>query len=107
LIREIREETGIDISDQQSDLKFFGYNIVTSNAAKVQDRFLQLRYILLHKQESADLSLHTGSEDKHQTYPDQIKFVKAVDLSIALTMIPWLNNSNELSSFYKFIQSNI
>lgn len=93
--REVLEETGLDISDVNEDLEFFGYYLIDEDG----DRFLQVRFILNLDKDSNDLDLNTHNE----VIEDSIKFIKAVTLKEATELIPWLSSTDE----FKVIQSKI
>lgn len=93
--REVLEETGLDISDANEDLEFFGYYLIDEDG----DRFLQVRFILNLDKDSNDLDLNTHNE----VIEDSIKFIKAVTLKKATELIPWLSSTDE----FQIIQSRI
>lgn len=96
-IREVLEETGVDISEYRDSLQFFGYNVVKELASN-EPPYTQVRYLLKVPKASHDLPLHTANEDPDQDQQDVIKFVRAVSIDEALALIPWLESSAEFGT---------
>jgi 8-oxo-dGTP pyrophosphatase MutT (NUDIX family) len=98
-IREIYEETGIDIKQQVSELTFFGYyfqrEVEVMSDINV-DEFLQLRYILKLNKASTDLTLEPNEVEGER---GQIQEVRAVTVEEACELIPWLGATEELGAF--------
>lgn len=91
-VREVREETGFDITDYANDLVFYGYfNIIEPEATPEQ--YLQVRYYVSVPLTMAELVLHVEDEDTVQGEHDAIKFVEAVSLEEAHKRIGWLHES--------------
>ena len=94
-IREVMEETGLDISINSKDINFFGYyNIEASGTGIVKEKFLQVRTCLKLDSNSDKLELKT-SENEEELEEDKIKFNKAATLNEVFTHIPWLKTKEE------------
>lgn len=102
-VREMREETGLEISDQTEGLQFFGYYIITEKDTETGelDIFLQVRYLLKVEANSAELALNPQEPDDVE---NKIKQAKAVNLEEAFQLIPWLSKTDELVTFRKIAQ---
>lgn len=100
-IREMNEETGVDIAPSAAGLTLFGYYLV-KNPSFAVGPILQMRlYVNLDRQ--TDLSnFHTANEDSQQAEVETIKFIKLVDSAEAVKLIPWLSESGE----YKYLKFN-
>jgi 8-oxo-dGTP pyrophosphatase MutT (NUDIX family) len=98
-VREVKEETGVDISQQASQLKFFGYyHVVKIEDDGSSQEFLQLRFTLRLEKPADALSLHVEHEDSSQDTSDQVKFARAVTVEEAKSLIFWLDGSDELKA---------
>lgn len=95
-VREVREETGLDIATLSDDLQFFGYQTVTDIGS--EDPYLQVRYLLKLGVKAPDLTLGVQHEDNQQTEKDIVKFVGAVSLAELTERIPWLEDSPEFAA---------
>jgi 8-oxo-dGTP pyrophosphatase MutT (NUDIX family) len=93
-VREVQEETGLDISDVTDSLQFFGYYVIHEPGQAIVD-YLQTRFFVELGKNADELDLHVGSEDEAQVAEDVIKFVEAPDIQTALSYIPWLADSPE------------
>jgi len=83
LIREIWEETGIDIKERINSVFKIGYYLVEFP----QEKFLQERYILNLNRESKSLSLKPHENEDDNT--PIIKYVKAIPVNKIGKYIPW------------------
>ncbi len=93
-VREVREETSLDISAGVEALEFIGYQTVKELDTD-KPEYLQVRYLLQLEDASDELTLGVGEEDAEQADEDVIKFVEAVDIDELLRRIPWLHDSPE------------
>lgn len=94
-VRELKEETGVSINTPD-ELKFFGYYRVTKQEEDGNVvRFLQIRFHYPSKSSSDELKLSAEGEDRAQAGEDRIRYVRAVSLSQAKNLIPWLAGSGE------------
>ena len=93
-VREVREETGLNIDEYIKDVAMFGYYIVNEPAA-MPSRYLQIRCKLPLTQSSVDLSLRVDGEDINQQDADVIKYVRAVPIDDIARYIPWMPKSGE------------
>ncbi len=92
--REVYEETGVDIRDNEDALQFFGYRVVTEkDGDDIITSYLQLRYHILVCFDSGSLSVM--QEDTLQPTDDVIQFVESVTLDEACQRIAWLRDSDE------------
>jgi 8-oxo-dGTP pyrophosphatase MutT (NUDIX family) len=96
LVREIWEETGIDIKGLEKTAVFFGYYVVEelNDQNQVTKKYLQVRYLLkLHKHDSElDLKTNESEEDIETVH---MQFVKTFTLPELFTHIKWLEASDE------------
>jgi 8-oxo-dGTP pyrophosphatase MutT (NUDIX family) len=99
--REVAEETGIDISAYQDQMKCFGYYIINEPAASPAD-YLQVRMLLKLPVHSDTLNLHADNERGQQPQEDMIRFVGAVGVREIAEYIPWMPEVDE----YQFLVSN-
>lgn len=101
-VREVREETGLDINSFLNEIKFFGYYLVTNSAAEASEkheptRFLQVRLSLALDRPSDDLLLIPQDEES----PDAVKLADLFTLEQSFEAVLWLQKSPELQSFLK------
>lgn len=101
-IREVSEETGLDISADSDNLQFFGYQVVTE-VGQATPPYLQIRFALRVDALANDLSLRVDTEDTIQAEQDIIKYVKAVPIADIISYIPWLEGSPELAAFRNIV----
>lgn len=97
-IREVSEETGLDISTQQDALQFIGYQVVTE-PGEATSPYIQVRFALQLEAKADELVLYIGAEDANQSVEDSIALVKAVSPTEIATYIPWLPGSAEYAAF--------
>jgi len=91
-IREVREETGLEISTYAENLKFLGYYTVKIGASEM---FLQVRLVLDLPKEALTYLL---SPLEKTSNPEAIRFCKAATLEETKVLLPWLATSPELQS---------
>ena len=96
-VREVREETSIDISKLLEHLRFLGYQIVNDTESDERP-YLQVRYILELNTEAATLELNVRNEDGLQTEKDMIRFVDTIGLRELPRRISWLADSSEFAT---------
>ena len=84
LVREIREETGLDIGEGIESVGKLGYYLIE----KRDEKFLQERYILILNREAADLDL-APIENEEDSEESKIAFVKTVPISKIGKYVPW------------------
>lgn len=96
LIREVLEETSLDISSMEKE--FFGYYEILSDD---KPAFLQIRYLVSCDKNSTELHLGADLEDKGQTSEDTVKYVGTYSIDKALELIPWLGGTDEYKTFLK------
>jgi 8-oxo-dGTP pyrophosphatase MutT (NUDIX family) len=96
-IREVREETSLDISGLSDDLRFFGYQTV-KEVESDEPPYLQVRFLLELDADAPTLEFDAQNEDTEQPTADTIKFVGAVSLGELVERIPWLEGSPELTA---------
>lgn len=98
-VREVKEETGLEISNLSSYLVFFGYYIVKEIIQqKTTDTYSQVRYFLQLPEKSPAYILSVHNEDTNQTTQDIIRFAKFVTLRELEVEIPWISKSEEYIS---------
>lgn len=94
-VREVREETSLDIGKLSDSLRFLGYQTVTSVGSE-ELPYLQVRYLLELNVETPTLELGVQDENNRQPEEDIIRFVGTVSLDELATRMPWLEDSPEL-----------
>lgn len=98
-VREVKEETGLEISNLSSYLVFFGYYVVKEIIQqKTTDTYTQVRYFLQLPEKSPTYILSVHDEDANQTAQDIIRFAKFVTLRELEAEIPWISKSEEYIS---------
>jgi ADP-ribose pyrophosphatase YjhB (NUDIX family) len=93
-IREVNEETGIDISPYVDTLEFFGYYSINEPDSNPAD-YLQVRYLLNLPISSDMLALSTDHENAYQTSENIIRFTRAVSVHDITKFIPWMPTVEE------------
>jgi len=84
LVREIKEETGLDIGEGVENVGKLGYYLIEDGSEK----YLQERYILILNRKGSDLDLHP-EEIEEDSEESKIKFVKSVPISEIAKYVPW------------------
>jgi ADP-ribose pyrophosphatase YjhB (NUDIX family) len=97
-VREVYEETGIDISGTTSAMHLFGYQTV-KEIDPDQPEYLQVRYVQTMNVRSDEMTLGAHAEDSAQDQSDIIKYVDTVSIEDIATRVPWLEGSPELHAF--------
>lgn len=97
IIREIQEETGVDISDYTNYLKFFGYYWINDNNVN----YLQVRLVLKLNNNSSSYVL---KQNEIIDSKNPIIIAKFISLDEITEIIPWLHNSQELMSFLNSLE---
>ncbi|HKM19657.1 MAG TPA: NUDIX domain-containing protein [Candidatus Dojkabacteria bacterium] len=92
VIREVLEESGLDISKYKEDIDIFGYALVTKidkESEKVLDRFIQMRMFLkLEDLKAEDIELKPMEEF-------EIKYAQFCTIEEAFEKVKWLEQSDE------------
>lgn len=102
-IREVREETGIDMTSHADDINFFGEYTIDDRDTNVHPpRYRQVRSWLQLPVTSEELVLSTAGESQGQRPEDAVRFVRAVPTKDILTYMGWLENTDE----YKALKRN-
>lgn len=102
-VREVFEETGVDISPHKDQLNFFGaYTIDDLDTDVHPPRYRQVRAWLQLPETANQLRLSTEGESKGQRPEDAVRFVRAVPVKDILEHIGWLENTDE----YKALKRN-
>ncbi len=94
-IREVFEETGLDIDKQASFLKVFGYYEVSEldeKSGAVKDRFIQVRMRL-----DFDCLPEKFSTMEPEDI-DHIKFIKKIKFNDIASFMPWMLEKQELGA---------
>lgn len=100
-VREVLEETGIDIADQKKDLTYFGvYTINEPNSVDNPPLYRQVRTWLRLPAKSCDIKVTTMGESSAQHPEDAVRFVKKVPAEKITDFIPWLPRADE----YKYLK---
>ncbi len=96
-IREVFEETGLDISREKGNLRFFGYYLVEEKqGGKVIKRYLQVRYFLLLREMSEKVKVFVNERENEER---KVNNVGVFSLAKAYQLIPWLSTAQELAVF--------
>ena len=96
-IREVFEETGLDISQKKENLRFFGYYLVEEKqGGKVIKRYLQVRYFLLLREMSEKVKVFVNEREDEER---KVNNVGVFSLAKAYQLIPWLSTTQELAVF--------
>jgi 8-oxo-dGTP pyrophosphatase MutT (NUDIX family) len=96
-VREVREETSLDISGLLDSLRFLGYQTVKDAGAE-EPPYFQARYLLEVDAEASTLELGVQNENNLLPEEDIIRFVGAVSLDELVERIPWLEGSPEFAA---------
>ncbi len=104
-VREVGEETRLDISGSADRLVFFGYYVVREiENGRLVRKYTQVRYLLELENTPSNLRLDTSHEDTAQAAADTIRYADAVSIEVAFTRIPWLKASDEFASLSALVQ---
>lgn len=104
-LREVEEETGINLSKYEQNIKMFGYYVVKKfdpNKNKYID-FVQTRFFVKLNESSNDLDLKPKEKESEDAL-EKITDVKATSIDDACIIIPWLRDTTELLAFEKNIE---
>ena len=93
-VREVYEETGLDIATVSQQISTFGYYVVKEPAA-TPACYLQVRCLLSLPNAAADLALRVDTEDNEQPSEDVIRYVRCVLLVELAQFIAWMPQSGE------------
>ncbi len=99
LIREVYEQTGLDIDEYASDIKLFGYYKI----AEWDEAYLQLRYTLQIPQSSNNLSLF---EREGEADENKVEHILPCSIEELQEKMAWLNESDELNTFINWHEKN-
>ena len=90
-VREVYEESGLDISTLTGDIRWLGYYViedVEEKSGKVLDTYLQIRtYLLLNK--------NSGAVSLKPIEGDLVKHAKFSSIQESIKLIKWLRESPE------------
>ena len=101
-VREVREETSLDISTLADSLRFVGYQTVKDRESD-EPPYLQVRYLLDLDVEAPDLQMGVQGEDIEQAEKDIIRYVGAVSLDEIVQRIPWLGDASEFDTIKSLV----
>jgi 8-oxo-dGTP pyrophosphatase MutT (NUDIX family) len=90
-LREVYEESGLDISALREDIKWLGYYViedVDADSKKVLDTYLQIRTYLILDKISEEIILKPIEGDL-------VKYAKFSDTNESMKLIKWLEKSPE------------
>lgn len=101
-VREVYEESGLDISSFREGVKWLGYYVIEdidAGSKEVLDTYLQIRtYLILDKDsEEIDLKPIEG---------DLVKYAKFSDTKESIELIRWLEKSPEWEIISKILSSD-
>ncbi|MDD4382434.1 MAG: NUDIX hydrolase [Candidatus Dojkabacteria bacterium] len=86
--REVKEETGLDISEFTSKLNQFGYYLVEEN----NQRYLQLRFILKLPEDESMYKLSVNEKSEEERPVESVRWVELFNLP---NYIPWTKGLEE------------
>jgi len=95
-VREVKEETGLDISNYRTDLNFFGYYVVENTVT--HEKIIQVRLYIKTVTNLSEDKLSLYYENRSQSEEDIIKHTKLTTFNNATKLIPWLGKSGEYKS---------
>lgn len=98
-VREVYEESGLDISALREDIKWLGYYViedVDADSKKVLDTYLQIRTYLILDKNSAEIILKPIEGDL-------VKYAKFSDTKESMELIKWLEESPEWEIISKIL----
>lgn len=102
-IREVFEETGVDIMRYQDQINFFGeYSLEDHDTVVHPPRYRQVRTWVQLDEPASALRLSTAGEAAGQRPEDAVRFVNTVPVKDILSYIPWLEKTDE----YKALKRN-
>lgn len=102
-IREVLEETNVNIAPYQDQLNFFGEYMIEDHETIVHPpRYRQVRAWLQLPIAASQLNLSTAGEAEGQRPEDAVRFVRAVPTKDILEHIDWLEKTDE----YKALKRN-
>jgi len=93
-VREVHEETGLDIGGLVQQISTFGYYVVKEQTA-VPPCYLQIRCLLGLTGTAASLPLRVDAEDGEQPSEDVIRYVRCIPKGELAQFIPWMPQSGE------------
>ncbi len=95
LVREIKEETGLDIANLANQAFFIGYYVVDEldDRKQITNQYLQVRYYL--KLGLKGDRLHLATHENGRDHTRQMHFVQAAARSDLIAKIKWLADSPE------------
>ena len=102
-IREVQEETGIDISEYKKDIKVLGYYVVSAFdefSDKLINKDIQIRLFLKIPTVSNNLEMKPKERDSQV---EKIQFVEAFTLEESISKVSWLKKSGDLEEMRKLI----
>jgi len=104
LVREIWEETNINLEKKKNEAKFFGYYTIeeVNNQDQIIDKYLQIRYFLKLDINSNQLSLKTN-ENNPNSQTTHMRYVDVVDKNKLVSRIKWLKKTGEYSVVKKLM----
>lgn len=100
-VREVFEETGLDVSDHVNEIDVFGYYIISELDEKtgaIKDNFIQTRLVLRIESFPSNLTPHEPPDS------EAVKFVKKVHSSKLLDFIPWMIEKKEYDYINKILR---
>lgn len=106
-IREVYEESGLDISAFKDQISMLGYYIVETldkYTKKLIKKTIQIRFFIVINAHSFSLKL---KPNERQDQTDKIKFVNAFTLSEAALKVKWLPTSKDFIKLKKILGLSI
>jgi 8-oxo-dGTP pyrophosphatase MutT (NUDIX family) len=95
IIREVQEETGLDIKQFTKELKIFGFYVIEDIENGKRRKYLQVRCLLPLQDKSTNLHLQPR---ENPSDPEPIEHLMFVDREKAEKLIPWLKGSEEMKT---------
>lgn len=104
LVREVWEETGVDIKNSLKSTKMFGYYVVQAldDSGLIIDTFLQTRFFLQLKSNSGEMRLN--SHEKTEDTTAIIKYHAWVTVDELVEKISWMPDTEEYKDVLKMCE---
>lgn len=103
-IREVKEETGLDISLQEQNIKVLGYYVISAYdklSGLLANKDIQIRLFLQYRQHSAELKLQPMERNSQVV---KVRYSAPFSLSETVQKIPWFGKSGDLKEIKKLIE---
>ncbi len=102
-IREVAEETGLDISKKKNDLRVLGYYVIKAldkEKGTLENEDIQIRLLLTLDVDSDSLNLEPNEKDSQI---EKVKYAMPFTLDEAISKVPWLSKAGDLAEVRKIV----